>query len=69
MLPAAARGAVASRLAGRAAARLGRHRVITALAAAPIAGLLVAAAGAPVPSRWSPASPWPPSASPPGRPC
>ncbi len=49
MLPAAAAGAVASRLAGRAAARLGRHRVITALAAAPIAGLLVAAAGAPRP--------------------
>lgn len=49
MLPAAAAGAVASRLAGRAVGRLGRYPVIAALAAASAAGLLLAGAGAPRP--------------------
>jgi len=49
MLPAAAAGALASRVSGRIAARVGPYRLVVALAAAPVGGLLLAAAGAPRP--------------------
>lgn len=45
LLPAAALGAVASRMAGRVVARVGHWRVVAVVAAAGTAGMLIAAAG------------------------